>query len=222
MYQGKLIDDTQDKKTWFGNPKLGIKYNDVIYFKIEMHKYKNLISRWKMNSYQIFDIGNYYKDRAKMWYQKKQWLYAKLRYLKAMEYFEAQDNLIYHEKMEARHMQNICLNNLCLCLIQMKEYHEAIFEINKTLEPYAQYDLKHPPKPTIKCKSYCTRARAQMEAGLFKDAKKSCDLALQIEPNNKYIKVLRKKIKSLKKDYIQQNKNTYSGFIDKNKKAIKQ
>ena len=97
-----------------GVTELGIEPNTMLYYRIHMHNYQNLMSRWKMEPLQLFDVANRFKRKAKEYFDLGNWDYAFKRYEKSLEYFEADEKMDHEEKQQAALDITIVHNNLAM------------------------------------------------------------------------------------------------------------
>merc|ERR1719361_1145370 len=109
-----------------GNPELGIKANTALYYRVHMHGYQNLMSRWKMEPLQLFDVGERFKEKARQYFDLGNWDYAYQRYEKALEYFEAEEKMDHEERKRAADETAKVHNNLAMIHLRRNEFVECI------------------------------------------------------------------------------------------------
>merc|ERR1719461_2297075 len=95
-----------------GVAELNIGSKQILYYRVQMHNYQNLMSRWKMEPLQLFDVGNRFKDKARQYFELGNWEYSFNRYEKALEYFEADEKMDDEEKKQSADYIEQIHNNL--------------------------------------------------------------------------------------------------------------
>eukprot|EP01083_Nonionella_stella_P265516 899355_1 len=171
-----------------GNTELGILPNQSLYYRIQMHNYQNLMSRWKMEPRQLFDVGNRFKLKAKQYFALGNWDYAFERYEKSLEYFEADEKMDHEEKQEAGKYITMVHNNMAMIHLKRNEFLDCIRECNKVLK-----------FEKINVKAWCRKGQSRMMLAEYKKATSDLKHALSLDENNKYIRKLIKINKSKKK-----------------------
>lgn len=187
-----------------GMPELGIKGNTALYYRVHMHSYQNLMSRWKMEPLQLFDVGNRFKQKARQYFDLGNWDYAFQRYEKALEYFEAEEKMDYEEKRQAADEIAKVHNNLAMIHLRRNEFIDCIRECNKV--------LKHDQDNV---KAWCRKGQARMMLAEYRKAKECLRYALTLDEHNKFIKRMLKLNRKKKKKYQESQKRLYGGMFDR-------
>jgi len=193
-----------------GVTELGIGSNQSLYYRIHMHNYQNLMSRWKMEPEQLFDVANRFKRKAKEYFELGNWDYAFQRYEKALEYFEADEKMDHEEKKQAADDITIVHNNLAMIHLKRNEFLECIREANKVIKA---------DKDNIK--AWCRKGQARSMLADYKKADDDLRHAQSLDKKNKFIKRCIKRNKKKKKQYNDNQKKTYGGMFDKYNQFLK-
>merc|ERR1712228_252068 len=190
--------------------ELGIESNATLYYRVQMHNYQNLMSRWKMEPLQLFDVGNRFKSKAREYFELGNWDYAMNRYEKALEYFEADEKMDNEEKSEAAYYISMVHNNIAMIHLKKYEFLDCIRECKKVIK----YNDKN-------VKAWCRMGQSRMMLADYKQAHDDLLHALSLDADNKYIKRMLKMNKNKKKAYNQNQKNLYGGMFDRYNQAMK-
>merc|ERR1719461_1143368 len=142
-----------------GVVELGIEPNATLYYRIVMHNYQNLMSRWKMEPLQLFDVGNRFKSKAREYFELGNWDYAMNRYEKALEYFEADEKMDHEEKAEAAQYITTVHNNMAMIHLKKHDYLDCIRECRKVIK----YNDKN-------VKAWCRLGQSKMMLADYKQA----------------------------------------------------
>jgi len=194
-----------------GVPELGIRGNTVLYYRVHMHSYQNLMSRWKMEPLQLFDVGERFKQKARQYFDLGNWDYAFQRYEKALEYFEAEEKMDFEEKRQAADEVAKVHNNMAMIHLRRNEFVDCIRECNKV--------LKH-DKDNVK--AWCRKGQARMMQAEYRKARECLKYALSLDDGNKFIKRMLRLNKRKKKKYQESQKKLYGGMFDRYNEAMKQ
>eukprot|EP01083_Nonionella_stella_P078926 216273_1 len=187
-----------------GVTELNIPPNATLYYRVTMHNYQNLMSRWKMEPLQLFDVAKRFKDKARQYFDMGNWDYAMNRYEKALEYFQADEKMDNEEKRQAADDIAIVFNNMAMIYLKKNEFIDCIRECNKV--------LKHDENNV---KAWCRKGQSRMMLADYKKANEDLKTALALDPSNKYIKRLMKINKNKKKSYTENQKKLYGGMFDR-------
>merc|ERR1712154_596438 len=189
----------------------GIESNATLYYRVQMHNYQNLMSRWKMEPLQLFDVGNRFKSKAREYFELGNWEYAMNRYEKALEYFEADEKMDIEEKKEAAEYISTVHNNMAMIHLKKHDYLDCIRECRKVIK----YNDKN-------VKAWCRLGQSRMMLADYKQAQEDLLHALSLDEGNKFIKRMIKLNKSKKKGYNKNQKNLYGGMFDRYNQAMKE
>eukprot|EP01084_Bolivina_argentea_P308999 534441_1 len=178
-----------------GITELGIAPNATLYYRVHMHNYQNLMSRWKMEPEQLFDVAKRFKDKARQYYELGNYDYSFQRYEKSLEYWEADEKYDNKQKEIAKDACAVIHGNIAVIHLKKKEYIDCIRECNKVL----QRDRKN-------IKAWTRRGQSKMMLAEYKSAHDDLKWALTFDPKNKYIKRILKINKNKKKSYMDNQK----------------
>jgi len=193
-----------------GVVELGVPPNATLYYRVIMHNYQNLMSRWKMEPLQLFDVGNRFKNKAREYFELGNWDYAFNRYEKALEYFEADEKMDHEEKAQAADYIATVHNNMAMIHLKKSEFTDCIRESNKVIKHH---------KDNVK--AWCRKGQSRMMLADYKKANDDLRHALSLDTNNKYIQRLIKINRNKKKSYNQNQKRLYGGMFDRYNQALK-
>lgn len=193
-----------------GKKSLNIPPNAFIYYRVHMHNYQNLMSRWKMEPEQLFEVAKRFKKQGEMYFKAGDLDYAFERYEKSMHYWEADEKYSEEQKRFTKGEIALIRNNLALIHLKRKEYKDCVRECTKV--------LKFWPKNV---KAFARRGHARMMCCNYKTAKKNIKKALSIDPSNAYAKKLLRMNRSKKKYYFLRQRELYGGMFDRYNEAMK-
>merc|ERR1719464_2330712 len=187
-----------------GVPEVGVKGTDALYYRVQMHNYQNLMSRWKMEPLQLMDVGQRFKQKARQYYDLGHWDYAFQRYEKALEYFEAEEKMDWDEKRQAKDEVAKVHNNLAMIHLRRNEFKDCVRECNKVL----QHDKDN-------VKAWCRKGQARMMTAEYRKAKECLSYALSLDEGNRFIKRMLRENRKKKRKYKATQKELYGNMFDR-------
>eukprot|EP00485_Elphidium_margaritaceum_P023493 CAMPEP_0202712720 /NCGR_PEP_ID=MMETSP1385-20130828/44496_1 /ASSEMBLY_ACC=CAM_ASM_000861 /TAXON_ID=933848 /ORGANISM="Elphidium margaritaceum" /LENGTH=558 /DNA_ID=CAMNT_0049372831 /DNA_START=28 /DNA_END=1704 /DNA_ORIENTATION=+ len=193
-----------------GAAELGIAGNAILCYRVHMHNYQNLMSRWKMEPEQLFEVGQRFKDKAREYFELGDYNYAFQRYEKALEYFEADEKMDAQEKQEAGKQILLVHNNLAMIHLKRGEYVECVRECNKVLSVHR-----------TNVKAWCRKGQSRMMLSEYKKAHEDLKYALSLDVDNTFIKKMLRQNRKLKQRYVANQKKLYGGMFDRYNQAMK-
>jgi len=187
-----------------GVSELGLAPHTTLYYRIHLHNYQNLMSRWKMEPLQLFDVAQRFKTKARQYFDLGRWHYAFQRYEKALEYLEADEKMDGEEKRRAQREIAVVHCNLAMVHLKRSEFTDCIRECNKVL----RFDDSN-------VKAWCRKGQSRMMLSEYKKAKADLRHALSLEPENRFIKRMIKLNRKKKRRYNDNQKRLYGGMFDR-------
>ena len=178
-----------------GVAELGLAPDATLYYRVHLHNYQNLMSRWKMEPLQLFDVARRFKNKARQYFELGRWDYAFQRYEKALEYLEADEKMDGDEKRQAQQEMALVHNNLAMVHLKRGEFMDCIRECNKV--------LRH---DEANVKAWCRKGQSRMMLAEYKKAKADLRHALSLDEHNRFIKRMIKLNRKKKRRYNENQK----------------
>ncbi|KAG7537102.1 Tetratricopeptide repeat [Arabidopsis suecica] len=178
--------------------------NSTVFYEVEMVSFIKEKESWDMNTQEKIEAAGKKKEEGNMLFKAGKYARASKRYERGVKYIEYDSTFDEEEKKKARDLKIACNLNDAACKLKLKDYKEAAKLSTKVLE----MDSRN-------VKAMYRRAHAYMETADLDLAELDIKKALEIDPDNKEVKIEYKKLKEKVKEYNKKDAKFYSNMLSK-------
>jgi len=182
---------------------LDIPPNANLNYEIHLKSFTEPKSKWSMELDEKRELALQRKNQGNDAFAQGHYKFSIKKYKAALEFVEDDNKITGDEKKQVN--TNICLPchlNLAMCYIKIGDFASALKSAEKALE----IDSKN-------VKGLWRRGLAKQERKDWEDARRDFKAALEIEPDNKYIKQSLAKVNQLIAKYEEQEKQKYKNMF---------
>ncbi|XP_037485333.1 70 kDa peptidyl-prolyl isomerase-like [Triticum dicoccoides] len=183
--------------------------NSTVFYEVELVSFEKEKESWdlKSNSEKI-EAASEKKDEGNAWFKMGKYAKASKRYEKAAKYIEYDSSFSEDEKKQSKAVKiSIKLNNAA-CKLKLKDYKEAEKLCTKVLE-----------LESTNVKALYRRAQAYTELVDLELAELDIKKALEIDPDNREVKVAYKALKDKLREYNKRDAKFYGNMFAKWRKT---
>lgn len=183
--------------------------NSRVYYEVELVSFEKEKESWDLKSNtEKIEAAAKKKDEGNVWFKMGKYAKASKRYDKAAKYIEYDSSFTEDEKKQSKALKiNIKLNNAA-CKLRLKEYKEAEKLCTKVLE-----------LESTNVKALYRRAQAYIELVDLELAEMDIKKALEIDPDNRDVKMAYKALKDKVKEYNKRDAKLYGNMFAKWRKV---
>ncbi|KAL0459947.1 UNVERIFIED_CONTAM: Peptidyl-prolyl cis-trans isomerase FKBP65 [Sesamum latifolium] len=167
--------------------------NSTLYYEVELVSFVKEKESWDMNTEEKIEAAGKKKEEGNALFKAGKYVKASKRYEKAAKYIEYDTSFSEEEKKQSKALKVTCNLNNAACKLKLKDYKQAEKLCTKVLE-----------LESTNVKALYRRAQAYMNMADLDLAEFDIKKALEIDPDNRDVKleykVLKEKIKEFKKD----------------------
>ncbi|XP_057795094.1 peptidyl-prolyl cis-trans isomerase FKBP62-like [Salvia miltiorrhiza] len=178
--------------------------NSTVHYEVEMVSFVKEKESWDMNTEEKIAASGKKKEEGNIWFRAGKYERASQRYGKAVGFIEYDSSFSEEEKEQAKVLKVSCNLNDAACKLKLKKYKEAEKLCTKVLE----VDDKN-------VKALYRRAQAYINLVELELAKKDIKKALEIDPNNRDVKLEYKILMEKVKEYNRKEAQFYGSIIAK-------
>ncbi|XP_047310595.1 peptidyl-prolyl cis-trans isomerase FKBP62-like [Impatiens glandulifera] len=178
--------------------------NSTLYYEVELVSFEKEKESWDMNTEEKIEATGRKKEEGNTLFKAGKYAKASKRYEKAVKYIEYDSSFSDEEKKQAKAMKITCNLNDAACKLKMKAYKEAEKLCTKVLE----LDSRN-------VKALYRRAQAYMNQADLDLAESDLKKALEIDPDNRDVKLEYKKLKEKVKEYNKKDAKFYGNMFAK-------
>lgn len=178
--------------------------NSTIYYEIELESFVKEKESWDMNTEEKIEAAGKKKGEGNVLFKAGKYSRASKRYEKAVKFIEYDTNFGEEEKKQAKALKVVCNLNNAACKLKLKDYKEAEKLCTKVLETESG-----------NVKALFRRAQAYIQLADLDLAEFDIKKALEIEPNNRDVKLEYKNLKEKMKEYNKKQAKFYGNMFAK-------
>lgn len=178
--------------------------NSIVYFEVEMVSFVKEKESWDMNTQEKIEAAGKKKEEGNILFKAGKYVRASKRYEKAVNFIEYDSSFSDDEKQQAKLLKVSCNLNNAACKLKLKEYKEAAKHCSKVLE----IDSKN-------VKALYRRAQAYIQLVDLELAELDIKKALEIDPDNRDVKLEYKVLKEKIKEYNKKDAQFYGNIFAK-------
>ncbi|XP_042042379.1 peptidyl-prolyl cis-trans isomerase FKBP62-like isoform X2 [Salvia splendens] len=178
--------------------------NSTVHYEVEMVSFVKEKESWDMNNEEKIAASGKKKEEGNTWFRAGKYARASQRYEKAVGFIVYDLSFSEEEKEQAKVLKVSCNLNNAACKLKLKNYKEAQNLCSEVLEVDAN-----------NVKALYRRAQAYTNLIEFELAKKDIKKALELDPNNRDVKLGYKTLMEKVKEYNRKEAQFYGSMIAK-------
>lgn len=178
--------------------------NSIVYYEVEMVSFVKEKESWDMSTQEKIEAAGKKKEEGNVLFKAGKYVRASKRYEKAVSFIEYDSSFSDDEKQQVKLLKVSCNLNNAACKLKLKEYKEAAKLCSKVLE----IDNKN-------VKALYRRAQAYIQLVDLDLAELDIKKALEIDPDNRDVKLEYKVLKEKIKEYNKKDAQFYGNIFAK-------
>ncbi|KAF4367518.1 hypothetical protein F8388_009172 [Cannabis sativa] len=178
--------------------------NSTVYYEIELESFVKDKESWDMNTEEKLSAAGKKKEEGNILFKAGKYVRASKRYEKAVKFIEFDTNFSDEEKKQAKALKVACNLNNAACKLKLKDYKEAEKLCTKVLEAESK-----------NVKALYRRAQAYIQLADLDLAEFDIKKALEIDPNNRDVKLEYKTLKEKMKEFNKKEAMFYGNMFAK-------
>lgn len=178
--------------------------NATVYYEVEMISFTKEKESWDMNTQEKIEAAGKKKEEGNAWFKAGKYERASRRYEKAAKFIEYDSSFTDEEKQQSKVLKISCKLNNAACKLKLKDYKEAEKLCSKVLELDGQ-----------NVKALYRRAQAYIQLVDLDLADIDIKRALEIDPDNRDVKLEYKILKDKVREYNKKEAQFYSNIFAK-------
>ena len=182
--------------------------NSTVYYEVELVSFEKEKESWDLNTQEKIEAAGKKKEEGNVLFKAGKYVRASKRYDKAVKFIEYDSSFSTDEKKQAKTLKVACNLNNAACKLKLKEYKEAEKLCTKVLE-----------LESTNVKALYRRAQAYMQLADLDLAEFDIKKALDIDPDNREVKLEYRTLKDKVKEYNKKEQKFYGNIFSKLTKA---
>uniref|UniRef100_A0A803Q5M8 peptidylprolyl isomerase n=1 Tax=Cannabis sativa TaxID=3483 RepID=A0A803Q5M8_CANSA len=178
--------------------------NSVVYYEVELVSFVKGKESWDMNTQEKIEAAGKKKEEGNALFKAGKYERASKRYEKAVSFVEYDSTFTDEEKQQAKVLKITCNLNNAACKLKLKDYKQAEKLCTKVLD----LDSKN-------VKALYRRAQAYIQLVDLDLAEIDIKKALEIDPDNRDVKMEYKLLKEKVREYNKKDAQFYSNIFAK-------
>ncbi|KAJ6873742.1 hypothetical protein NC651_032554 [Populus alba x Populus x berolinensis] len=178
--------------------------NATVHYEVEMISFTKEKESWDMNTQEKIEAAGKKKEEGNAWFKAGKYERASRRYEKAAKFIEYDTSFTDEEKQQSKVLKISCKLNNAACKLKLKDYKEAEKLCSKVLELDGQ-----------NVKALYRRAQAYIQLVDLDLAEIDIKRALEIDPDNRDVKLEYKILKDKVREYNKKEAQFYSNIFAK-------
>ncbi|PON33449.1 Peptidyl-prolyl cis-trans isomerase, FKBP-type [Parasponia andersonii] len=178
--------------------------NSTIYYEVELLSFVKEKESWDMNTQEKIEAARKKKEEGNALFKAGKYERASRRYEKAVKFIEYDSSFGDEEKQQAKVLKITCNLNSAACKLKLKDYKQAEKLCTKVLE----LDNRN-------VKALYRRAQAYIQLVDLDLAEMDIKKALEIDPNNRDVKLEYKVLKEKVRECNKKDAQFYSSIFAK-------
>nr|GME09475.1 peptidyl-prolyl cis-trans isomerase FKBP62-like [Ipomoea batatas] len=178
--------------------------NSTVSYEIELVSFVKERESWDMNTQEKIEAAGKKKEEGNVLFKAGKYARASKRYEKGVKFIEYDTSFSEEEKKQSKALKISCNLNNAACKLKLKDYKEAEKLCTKVLE-----------LDSTNVKALYRRAQAHMHLIDFDLAEFDIKKALEIDPDNREVKLEYKVLKEKVKEYNKKDAKFYGNMFAK-------
>lgn len=178
--------------------------NSTVQYEAELVSFVKEKESWDMNTQEKIEAASKKKEEGNALFKVGKYARASKRYEKAAKYIEYDTTFSEEEKKQSKALKISCNLNNAACKLKLKDYKQAEKLCSKVLE-----------LESSNVKALYRRAQAYMNLADLDLAEFDIKKALEIDPNNRDVKLEYKALKEKVKEYNKKDAKFYGNMFAK-------
>ncbi|XP_059447408.1 peptidyl-prolyl cis-trans isomerase FKBP62-like [Corylus avellana] len=178
--------------------------NSTVHYEVELLSFVKEKESWEMNTQEKIEAAGKKKEEGNSLFKAGRYERASKRYETAVRFIERDTPFSDEEKQQAMVLKTTCNLNNAACKLKLKEYKQAEKLCTKVLE----HDSRN-------VKALYRRAQAYMQLVDLDLAELDIKKALEIDPNNRDVKLEYKTLKEKVREYNKKDAQFYGSIFAK-------
>ncbi|XP_049406973.1 peptidyl-prolyl cis-trans isomerase FKBP62-like [Solanum stenotomum] len=178
--------------------------NSTVYYEVELVSFVKEKESWDMNTQEKIEAAGKKKEEGNALFKAGKYARASTRYEKAAKFIEGDTDFSEEEKKQAKALKISCNLNNAACKLKLKDYKQAEKLCTKVLET-----------ESTNVKALYRRAQAYMNMADLDLAEFDIKKALEIDPNNRDVKLEYKALKEKVKEFNKKDAKFYGNMFAK-------
>ncbi|XP_044494603.1 peptidyl-prolyl cis-trans isomerase FKBP62-like [Mangifera indica] len=178
--------------------------NSTVHYEVELVSFDKEKESWDMNTLEKIEAAGKKKEEGNTLFKAGKYAKASKRYEKGVKYIEFDSTFSEEEKKQAKTLKVACNLNDAACKLKLKEYNQAEKLCTKVL------DLE-----SRNVKALYRRAQAYIHMSDLDLAEFDIKKALEIDPDNRDVKLEYKTLKEKMKEFNKKEAKFYGNMFAK-------
>ncbi|KAL5997213.1 70 kDa peptidyl-prolyl isomerase [Asimina triloba] len=178
--------------------------NSTVFYEVELVSFVKDRESWDMNNAEKIEASGKKKEEGNALFNVGKYARASKRYEKAAKFVEYDNSFSDEEKKQSKVLKVTCNLNNAACKLKLKEYKEAEKLCTKVLEIESR-----------NVKALYRRAQAYIQLADFDLAELDIKRALEIDPDNREVKLEYRTLKEKVKEYSRKDAKFYGNMFAK-------
>ncbi|KAL6843501.1 hypothetical protein ACP4OV_026563 [Aristida adscensionis] len=209
MVQGELAEVTVKFEYGFGDTEtqrqlISVPPCSTLIYEVELIDFTKGKELWEMNSHEKLEAADKVKAAGNDLFKIEKFQRAAKKYSKALIYVNEGEYFEDDTEKLVKSLRISCWLNHAACCLKLKDFGQAINLCSKVLEI-----------ESCNVKALYRRAQAYVESYDLELAKTDVLKALELDPNNKEVKLLQANLKKLQVESDKRDAKLYANMFDK-------
>jgi len=178
--------------------------NSTVIYEVELVSFVKDKESWDLNNEEKIEAAGKKKEEGNALFKLGKFARASKRYEKAAKYIEYDSSFSEEEKKQSKQLKISCNLNNAACKLKLKDYKQAEKLCTKVLELDCQ-----------NVKALYRRVQAYIQLADLELAEADIKKALEIDPDNRDVKLEYKTLKEKIKEYNKKDAKFYSNMFAK-------